>query len=120
MKVLIENPYIIPGLIRGHQNHLRVKPTDNLFEKVIQAVCNYYGFTPAQIKGACRQMPLPQARQIFCFLCIQRTIRKHSQIAQFINNDRSSVYYASKVLNDAIDTNNREILDPLEIIKLSL
>ena len=120
MKVLIKNPYIIPGLIRGHRDHLRVKPTDNLFKNVLQAVCAYYGFTPDQIKGACRQRPLPQARHIFIFLCFQRTIRQKKQIAQFINKDRTSVYHAIKIVNDAIDINDREILDPLEIIQLSL
>lgn len=63
---------------------------------VLRIVANDYGITVDQIKGPSRAWPLPEARQMLCYL-----LKEHgaTSVCKLINRDRTTFYRSVQKLS---------------------
>ena len=69
--------------------------------RIADAVCATFGIEMEDLRGKCRQKPLPTARKVFCYLCVVHAGLDEYETAKIINRDRSTVYvHVMEVIND--------------------
>lgn len=59
-------------------------------EHVLKAITDFYGISVKQILSSSRATPIPEARQMACFILKDMP---RAQVAIELNIDRSAVYY---------------------------
>lgn len=69
--------------------------------RIADAVCATFGIETEELRGKCREKPLPTARKVFCYLCVVHAGLDEYETAKIINRDRSTVYvHVMQVKND--------------------
>lgn len=60
--------------------------------RIADAVCATFGIELEDLRGKCREKPLPTARKVFCYLCVVHAGLDEYETAKIINRHRSTVY----------------------------
>lgn len=70
--------------------------------RIINEICEFYGLTPAQIKGKCRLRGYIKARFIALYLLRKRTGLTFKEIGRMFHRDHTSIIYACQTIEDVL------------------
>ena len=70
--------------------------------QIIESVCDFYGLTPAQIKGKCRLRSYVKGRFISMYLLRKRTGLTLAEIGRMFHRDHTSIIHACQTIEEVL------------------
>jgi chromosomal replication initiator protein len=70
--------------------------------QIINDVCDFYGLTPAQIKGKCRLRSYVKGRFISMYLLRRRTGLTLKEIGRMFHRDHTSIIHAIQTIDEVL------------------
>lgn len=86
-------------------------------QKIIQQVCEYFGLLPADLLGKAQSRDRVLPRQIAMYFCRQELKLPFVKVGELFSKDHSTVMSSVKLVQNAINSGLRDIIDPLEAIR---
>jgi chromosomal replication initiation ATPase DnaA len=68
---------------------------------ILKAVSEARGVSILDFRSVRRTRDLAKARWLYCWYCVEYTMKSYPQIARFINKDHSTVYYGAEKVNSS-------------------
>lgn len=87
--------------------------------EIVEAVCDYYGPSPASIRGPNRMAILCHARRIIVYLAVKLLGKSLSSIGRNLNKDHTSILHAKRKI-DAHLLKNPELMSEINKIEEAL
>lgn len=113
--------YAYPGLKFSQMEDKRIysirrgiKGQDH--NKILDAVCEFYGQPREKVLTKSRKRELAWCRQVFCHFCRQYTSMTKVQIGQFLGGrDHTTVIHCERLVQDILDTDPTKIKELREV-----
>ena len=86
-------------------------------EYIRDAICYFTGISIDDLKEKGRKGDIPVIRQLYCYVCCNKTNHSLTEIGSIINRDHATVCYSRKAIMDKISVNESKVMNLLKKIE---